>query len=124
MACPDGELSVLIVDDPEIARINAEYLSREGPTNVIAFAMREGDFPEISPYLLGDVIISADTTAREAAISDMTFEERLSELLVHGILHLFGYDHETDTVDAARMDAKSNEILRLARIDPLPDNTP
>lgn len=106
---------MLIVDDDDIARINSDYLNREGPTNVIAFAMREGAFSEISPQLLGDVIISADTTAREARTGGMTFEARLDELLVHGILHLFGYDHETETADAAGMEKKALEILALVR---------
>ena len=59
--CPDGELSILIVDDSQIETLNREYLNRSGPTNVIAFPMREGEFSNISPHLLGDVVISAET---------------------------------------------------------------
>jgi probable rRNA maturation factor len=106
-------LSLVIVDDARIEAINRQYLQRCGPTNVISFAMREGDFPGINPQLLGDVIISAETARREAEAAGMPTEDRLAELLVHGVLHLFGYDHETPTADAAAMEAKSRELLDL-----------
>ena len=113
--CPDGEISILIVDDPQIEELNQQYLKREGPTNVIAFAMREGEFSDLSPHLLGDVVISADTAAQEARIADRSMERRFSELLVHGILHLMGYDHETSEKDARVMEDKSRELLELIR---------
>ena len=115
LGSPDGELSVVIVDDSAIAELNAEYLGRTGPTNVIAFPMREGDFAEISPYLLGDVVISADTARREAEAAGMPADDRLIELMVHGILHLFGYDHETDANDADEMERRAEEVLAAIR---------
>lgn len=113
MDCPDAELSILIVDDLQITALNKDYLNRSGPTNVIAFPMREGDFPDISPNLLGDVVISVDTTEREARAADIHPEERFLELLIHGILHLLGYDHETDKEEAARMEGKTRELMGL-----------
>jgi probable rRNA maturation factor len=113
LGCPEGELSLVIVDDAEIAAINGRYLGRRGPTNVISFAMREGDFGGIHPELLGDVVISAETARREAEAAGMTADARITELLVHGVLHLFGYDHETPTADAAAMEAKSAELLAM-----------
>ena len=110
---PDAELSVLIVDDPQIAELNQQYLNHSGPTNVIAFPMQEGQYTEITPSLLGDVVISVDTANREAEQADLTFELRFDQLLIHGILHLFGYDHITNEEDARRMDAKSEELLEL-----------
>lgn len=112
---PDAELSILIVDDPEIATLNGQYLHREGPTNVIAFPMLEGDFADISPQLLGDVVVSMDTAQKEADIAGIHVDERLLELLVHGILHLVGYDHELSETEAFRMDAKSHELLALVK---------
>lgn len=109
--CPDAELSILLVDDPQIAVLNKNYLNRSGPTNVIAFPMREGDFSGISPNLLGDVVISVDTAEREAHAADIHPEERFLELLIHGILHLFGYDHETDEEAAVRMEEKTRELM-------------
>jgi len=111
--CPDGELSILIVDDPQIALLNSEYLNRSGPTNVIAFPMREGEYSEITPHLLGDVVISADTALRESQIAGISIEKRMTELLVHGILHLLGYDHETDEAEALAMEDKSRSILSI-----------
>ena len=113
--CPDGEISILIVDDPQIEKLNREYLNRTGPTNVIAFPMREGEFSHLSPQLLGDVVISTDTVAKEAQNSAMSMEQRFKELLVHGILHLFGYDHETSKQDARKMEKKSQALLELIR---------
>ncbi len=115
LGSPDGELSVVIVDDSAIAELNAEYLGRTGPTNVIAFPMREGDFAEISPYLLGDVVISADTARREAEAAGMPADDRLIELMVHGILHLFGYDHETDADEAAEMERRAEAVIAAIR---------
>lgn len=104
---------MVLVDDTRIAQLNDIYLGRQGPTNVIAFPMREGDFGEINPDLLGDVVISMDTCAREALEGNLSTETRFYELLVHGILHLFGYDHIHDEEEARVMDAKSRELLTL-----------
>jgi probable rRNA maturation factor len=111
--CPDGELSIVITDDIQIAELNREYLKRDRPTNVIAFPMQEGDFSDIVPSLLGDVVISADTAKKEAMMGDIALMERFDQLLVHGILHLFGYDHEDDPEKAAVMEKKSAELLDL-----------
>lgn len=113
MDCPDGELSIVVVGDGEIADLNRRYLNRKGATNVIAFPMREGDFSHVSPDLLGDVVISADTAAAEAADAAMTFAQRFDQLLVHGILHLLGYDHEHDARQAAEMAAKSDWLMEI-----------
>jgi probable rRNA maturation factor len=75
--------------------------------------MREGEFSHLSPQLLGDVVISTDTTAKEAQNSGMSVEQRFKELLVHGILHLFGYDHETSAQDAQKMATKSQQLMQL-----------
>ena len=101
------------MDDPQIEELNQQYLGRKGPTNVIAFAMREGEFSDLSPHLLGDVVISTDTAAREAQMAAMSMERRFNELLVHGILHLLGYEHETSEKDARVMEDKSKELMNL-----------
>ncbi len=122
--CPEAELSILIVDDPQIAELNRQYLQREGPTNVIAFPMQEGEFPMLSPDLLGDVVVSVDTAEREASGAGMRLEDRFLELLIHGILHLLGYDHETDEAEAKVMEEKALALFRLIREEkgiPCPD---
>ncbi len=110
---PEGELSVLIVGDEKIAEINSQYLGRKGPTNVIAFSMREGEFSGINPDILGDVVISADTAEKEAKMSGTSFEYRFFELLIHGVLHLFGYDHEQSDKLSEKMEQKSGELLKI-----------
>lgn len=118
--CPDAELSVLIVDDDEIRIINRDYLGRDKTTNVISFAMQEGEGAGIQPGLLGDVVISADTAARDAAEAGLPFASELYFLLLHGILHLLGYDHERGSESDARvMEAKEQEIFALLKAEGL-----
>ena len=114
--CPDAELSIVIVDDEQIQQINRDYLQRDKPTNVISFAMQEGEDSGLHPGLLGDVIISADTAARDALEAELTFESELYFLLLHGILHLLGYDHERGTEEEAqRMEAREEELFSHIR---------
>jgi probable rRNA maturation factor len=112
LAYPDAQLSILIVDDAQIAEFNRAYLNHAGPTNVISFPMQEGPFSGISPDLLGDVVISADTAHREAVEAGMEMAERFNQLLIHGILHLTGYDHVHSEEEAAVMEQKSNELMQ------------
>lgn len=113
MGYPDAQLSILIVDDRQIAELNATYLNHEGPTNVISFPMQEGPFAAITPDLLGDVVISADTAHREAEEAHMTLMARLNQLLIHGILHLIGYDHVHSKEGAALMERKSEALMAM-----------
>lgn len=99
--------------DQEITELNKTYLDRSGPTNVIAFPMQEGPFSHVTPNLLGDVVISVDTAAREAQHAGITTEARFDHLLVHGILHLFGFDHDTTSQQAEAMRIKEEELLEL-----------
>lgn len=108
----------MVVDDNRIAAINESYLNHQGPTNVISFSMREGEHGNINPHIIGDVIISMDTCAREAHQAALSVDERFSQLLVHGILHLFGYDHTQSKAGAREMAAKSDALMAaLAGID-------
>jgi probable rRNA maturation factor len=115
LGSPEGELSIVIADDPQIQALNLQYLNRQGPTNVIAFPMRDGDFSNINPDLLGDVVISVDTADREAKDLGIQFDERFNFLLIHGILHLFGFDHETGEEDERTMEEKSEELFKLVK---------
>ncbi|MDD2732493.1 MAG: rRNA maturation RNase YbeY [Desulfuromonadaceae bacterium] len=117
LGCPDEtELSVSIVGDRTIRIINRDYLAKDRPTNVISFSLQEGDFGGVNPHALGDVIISADTAAREAEEGGLTFFERLSFLLMHGILHLCGYDHErSGEAEAVRMEQKEQQLFRILK---------
>jgi probable rRNA maturation factor len=110
---PDAQLSIVIVDDDEIAALNEQYLAHTGPTNVISFPMLEGEFPDVTPGLLGDVVISADTADKEATEAKMPMTTRFNQLLIHGILHLVGYDHVHSEEEAAVMEKKSDELMEL-----------
>jgi pyridoxine 5-phosphate synthase len=106
----DRELSVLLVDDERIAQLNAAYRNKNKPTNVLAFAMHDGDAaPDDS--LLGDIVISLDTAAREARRENISIHHRATVLLIHGFLHLLGYDHERSEKDALAMTAEENKLL-------------
>jgi probable rRNA maturation factor len=100
-----------LVDDDEMTHLNLKYLARDHPTNVLAFPMREGKDKHLHPDLLGDVIISTETAEREAHHRGVTLGEEMALLLVHGILHLLGYDHEGAPDEAAAMEATEQEIL-------------
>ena len=94
-------------------QLNETYRGISKPTNVLAFPMQEGQFSDITPGLLGDVVISMETAEREAINAGTSLEERTSQLLIHGILHLLGFDHERGDRKAADMEKKSLELLRL-----------
>ncbi|RLB84618.1 MAG: rRNA maturation RNase YbeY [Deltaproteobacteria bacterium] len=113
LGCNAHEISIVILDDQEMAQLNKTYRGINKPTNVLAFPMQEGEFSEITPGLLGDVVISMETAEREAVTARISLEERTSQLLIHGILHLLGFDHEMGDREAAIMEKKSLELLRL-----------
>jgi probable rRNA maturation factor len=114
LGCPDStELSISIVGDRSIHHLNRDYLGKDRPTNVISFSLQEGEFGHLSAAL-GDVVISADTAAREAEAGGISPWERMVFLLLHGILHLTGYDHErSGEAEARRMEKKEQELYAL-----------
>jgi probable rRNA maturation factor len=116
----DSELSIVVVGDRSIRKLNRDYLGKDRPTNVISFAMGEGEFGGLNPSCLGDVVISADTAGREAEAASVTPHERLCLLLLHGILHLAGFDHERSGAAAAvKMNRKERELAVLLRNESL-----
>ncbi len=113
LGCHDRELSILFTSDEEIAQLNTRYLGRQGPTNVLAFPMSPvtGDEPD-SP-LLGDIVVSVDTAAREAERAGETLQEALGRLLIHGFLHLIGYDHEKSEEKAKEMENQEKRLMKI-----------
>ncbi len=103
-----------MVDDAAIRDLNRIYRGVDAPTDVLAFPMREGRFGRLSPDLLGDVVISAETASRQARAGELRAE--LALLLVHGILHLVGYDHHTATA-RQRMWRKQRVILAACGVE-------
>ncbi len=91
-----GELGILLIDDREIEELNRRFMDREGPTDVISFPMDESEGDGDIPLLLGDVVISVERAQAQAIEYGVSFEEELYRLLIHGILHILGFDHERD----------------------------
>ena len=112
LGCNAHEISLVITDNTQIQQLNKTYRGIDKPTNVLAFPMQEGEFTNITPGLLGDVVISCETAQKEADEANTTLLERISQLLIHGILHLVGFDHETSSSDARIMETKALELLR------------
>jgi probable rRNA maturation factor len=98
----EAECGLLVVGDRAMTRLNRQYRGKARSTDVLSFPMREGPFALLSPQLLGDVVISAETADRQARAAGRALRDELAALLIHGILHLLGYDHETPA-EARRM---------------------
>ena len=106
----DSELSLVFTNDADIREINGKWRHIDKPTNVLsfpAFALQPGQEPE---EILGDIVIARETVEREAAEEDKSFDDHLSHLVVHGLLHLMGYDHQNDE-EAEQMEALERKIL-------------
>lgn len=108
------EVSVVLVDDDYIQELNRTYRGKDMPTDVLSFALNEGEEPEIidapADYMLGDIIISLETAQRQAHEFGHGLEREVAYLAVHGMLHLLGYDHETDE-DRQVMREQEEKIL-------------
>ena len=112
LSLKEAELSILFVDDPYIRELNRNYLHRNKPTNVIAFPMGKGEFASLHPQLLGDLVISVETALRQSRQFGLTGMEMIVLLMIHGILHLVGYDHEGSRKEAREMTMKQKEIFQ------------
>ena len=108
----DCEVSILLTDDAEIQVLNRQYRRIDGPTDVLAFAMRDGLGGNLNPQLLGDLVISVPTAQRQSIVHGHSLDIELAILTVHGTLHLLGYDHQTPE-EAETMFEKQETLLRL-----------
>lgn len=104
-----GELTLTFVDDAEIASLNAEFMGKTGPTDVLAFPLDDEPMSGV-PTLLGDVVVCPAVAARQFADHAGTLDDELALLVVHGILHVLGYDHADDT-EAQAMRHRELELL-------------
>ncbi|WP_041274091.1 rRNA maturation RNase YbeY [Desulforapulum autotrophicum] len=118
MGYDNHELSVVITDDAHIMALNQTYRGKAKPTNVLSFPMLDSEFTSIAPQLLGDLVISVETAMREADEAGITLDERLSQLMIHGVLHLVGFDHEQGEDEAVKMEQRSLELLRFIESNP------
>ena len=119
-----GDITILITDDETVAELNQRYLGREGPTDVLSFpaidpnAAHDFALPPGQPPYLGDILIALPYTRRQAERLGRPLEDELALLVVHGVLHLLGYDHATPEEKAA-MWARQNAILTALGLPPL-----
>ena len=107
--CDDRTIALLLVDDNEIQKLNNAYLNRNKPTNVLSFAMTEGEFGNINPQILGDIVISVQTAYRDAVIGRIDLMDEVEFLMIHGLLHLLGHDHENTSAE------KAEEMIRYEK---------
>lgn len=104
-----AEVCIALIGDTKMRRLNRTYRNKDRTTDVLAFAYRESG-SGVSP-LLGDVVISVPTAKRQAKAFNHSLDEELLRLLIHGLLHLVGYDHEQSLHQAQRMQQKETELL-------------
>lgn len=113
-----AEMSLVLADDAMVRELNRQYRGQDKPTNVLSFAaLDDEDAPETEdgPLLLGDVIIAYETTAAEAEAEDKALSDHLSHLVVHGVLHLLGFDHMEED-EAQEMEGLESSILGMLGI--------
>jgi probable rRNA maturation factor len=109
----ETELSIVLTGDPQIQKLNAEFRHKDAPTDVLAFAMREGEGGHLQEGILGDVVVSVDTARIQAARVGRDVMSEVTMLLAHGVLHLLGWDHDTRAKDV-RMRAETARLCTLA----------
>ena len=108
----DVIVSVIITSDEVISHINQTYRKKKGPTDVISFAYREAPMPHgDTKEHIGDIFISLETAQRQALEYGVSLKEELKRLLIHGVLHLLGYDHEQSAYKKRIMQKKEDEIM-------------
>jgi probable rRNA maturation factor len=119
---PGAELSVILADDAHVRGLNAAWRGKDCATNVLSFPAMAGD--PAQALLLGDIVLAHETIAREAADDGKRFDDHLAHLVVHGMLHLLGYDHLTDTEAEAMEGLERSALARLGIADPYAGTAP
>ncbi len=109
----EAELSILLCDDATIHELNRDFRRKNKPTDVLAFAMREGEGGELAGGILGDVVISVETARRQAAERGHAIASEIVFLLAHGLLHLVGFDHRNDAEERV-MNAQTSKLVDVA----------
>ncbi|MBI3018581.1 MAG: rRNA maturation RNase YbeY [Deltaproteobacteria bacterium] len=112
------ELSILFVSDHEIQKLNCHYRWKNKPTDVLSFPLQEGEAQHLNRHVaaLGDIVISVDTAKRNARKLGRSFEEELQFLLIHGFLHLLGYDHEKYKKEEKRMQRQEKILWNILKL--------
>ena len=109
----ETELSVLFVGDHAMRRLNRTWRGKDSTTDVLAFSFREGKFGNIQSTMLGDIVLSVPRARFQARAAGHTLTREIERLLIHGLTHLLGYDHERGAKEARRMERKERQLLNL-----------
>jgi probable rRNA maturation factor len=112
-----GEVTILLADDAALQELNGQFREQDKPTNVLSFPA----MPEIAPHL-GDVALAYETCAREAAEQGKSLGDHLAHLVAHGVLHLLGWDHQTDAEASEMEDLERTVLATLGVSDPYADH--
>ncbi|HLA51433.1 MAG TPA: rRNA maturation RNase YbeY [Thermodesulfobacteriota bacterium] len=119
LGCRDNaELSVLLTDNAGIQKLNKRYLKKDKATDVLSFPMWDFNSEPRTPnsqLILGDVVISVETAKTQAKENGVTLNQEMARLLIHGILHLLGFDHEKVRKEALRMKKEEERLLKIAK---------
>ena len=103
---------MLFIGDKAMRALNSAYRAMDKTTDVLSFSLQEGKFGHIRPEMLGDIVISAPVAARQATEAGHPFSREIDRLLIHGLLHLIGYDHERGPEEALRMQRKEAQLFK------------
>jgi len=114
--CHDKIINLIFVSNKEMTEINRRYLKRNYPTNVLAFSLATGEFGDINPDILGDIVISVDRAYSDACQSGIEFNDELAFLIIHGTLHLLNYDHgNARSKRTQQMKKKEKELFYMLK---------
>ncbi len=109
-----SELSIALVDDQGMTALNTEHRGKKAPTDVLSFSLLEGRHSDRRGALLGDVVIGIETAARQARVAHQSLDDEVARLLIHGTLHLLGWDHQKSE-EARLMRAEERRLWRAIR---------
>lgn len=123
LECHENELSILIVDDAKIQELNDQYRNIDAATDVLSFPQNDEEDAEFISQMLGDVVISVETAHRQAMEHQFSLEQELVLLLIHGTLHLLGYDHERSPKEEKIMKEKTWDLFALIFPDKAPSES-
>jgi rRNA maturation RNase YbeY len=112
LQCANTELSVVLVSDRRMQTLNHTYRQQDRPTNVLSFPQYPPIQDEPTETVLGDIVVALPVAAREAQDLQQSLEERVVYLILHGLLHLLGYDHEQSAIERQRMATLEAKVLR------------
>jgi probable rRNA maturation factor len=109
----DGDLTVVFVSDRAMREIHRQWRGKRGTTDVLSFPANQDEFEKLGGLNLGDILISAEQAARQAKAHELSFENEVAQLILHGLLHLWGYDHETDQGEMNRFELRLRKRLGI-----------